>query len=290
MLAHLYISHDTFVFNGTDDISQVNNKLLEFYDLLNRTREKEYKNDNKVFFVPEKFLETKMYEDGTTVSDILCNYKKFGKDIFTVFQSIFKHCVKSCASIDDMKEYLSLESEQECNGLLVLNVLKEYDRRVQIMSTVYDWYLFRRYFLAKYPKNENFFTDELKKYYPKLEFHEELSYSIKDVVHTHPHKIVSSLTIIEKHLISDYRDYKGDFVSFLKWFAGKYKFDDVSLEGTKDSKFMFHFRCGLEAYCETHLKMYSDDSKNQNCHCRIYFKKPDFQDTKVYVGSICTHL
>lgn len=293
MIADLYICNDTFAYNGTDSIVDVRRKLADFQKMLEKVRE--YPKENNLFLVKSCFGETRMFEDGKTVIEILTDYvessKIYGKDILTILQGIFKHCQAKNLSLDEMKEYLSLNDKENCSAILVLNPLEGYEDNVQVLSTVKGWLKFRRDFLAKYPGDEEFFLDECKKYFPNLIIHPSTKSQIGEVLASHPKQIILYLSILEEYLISEFKLQGGkDLRVFLPWFKGQHGLDDASFEGSKEDKFYFDFPDCLKAYCEPHLKMYKDDSGNDNKHCRIYFKKPNIDDTTVYVGCICRHL
>lgn len=294
MVAHLYLSGDSFKHNGTDSDIVVAKKLVDFHDLIDTLLE--YQDDNKLFVFKDGFMSSRIFQDGTTVQDIFedptNSFSKYGKDAVTLFFSIFKHFKDERTTIDDIKEYLEWEDENNCHGVLVFNSTSTLPTTHQIISNIKGWLDFRRHYLAKYPKSPVYFAKELRKYYPKIIFHSSLTQQVSDVYETHPISIIRYLSVMEDHLVSDFTNYGKDFIGFLSWFAGEYHLDGASLEGIKDrQRFTFSFDDGTEAYCEPHLKMHSDDNGNSNQHCRIYFRKPESGDDQVvYVGCICEHL
>lgn len=293
MIANLYLSSESFKHNGTDADNVVTEKLVDFHDLVDTLLN--YRDDNKLYVFKDGFLNSPLFQDGTTVQDIFedpsNSLTKYGKDAVTLFFSIFKHFHDEQSTIDDIKEYLEWEDENNCHGVLVFNSTSSLPRNHQVISNVAGWLSFRRHYLAKYPKSPEFFAKELCKYFPRIIFHSSLSQQISDVYTTHSFSIISCLSVLENNLVSDYANYGKDFIGFLNWFAGKYHLDGASFEGTKDKKFEFDFTDQTVVYCEPHLKMYRDDSGNTNQHCRIYFGKPKTShDEHIYVGCICKHL
>ncbi len=296
MIAHLYLSDDTFAHNGIDSEKDVNLKLSEFCLLVDTLRDEKFKNENKLYCDKERVCKAVLYGDDTSINDILTNYslsvERYGKDIITILQGLFKHFLSCKVKNEELLEYLSLEDENNCHGLLVLNKLSKIEENKQIISNVKGWLAFRRFYLSRYPKNVSFFFDELCKYYPNLKIHPSVEHSIDEVFPSHCNLIVKYLTILEENIIKDFFAYKdGDFVSFVKWFGANYHLDGASLEGSKDKKFAFLFDNSHEVYCEAHLKMYKDDSGNSNQHCRIHFGKPQTKEDRiVYVGYIGRHM
>lgn len=293
MKAELYICNGTFAYNGKDSVEDVRRKLSDFQILMDKIRK--YHDENVLYIVKEEFGNCVLFDDGKNIMEFISDYHNtvntYGKDIYTLFLSILKHCQNTTLTLNDMKEFLTMDDEQSCSAILVLNPLDGYDEHVQVLSNVNGWLKFRRHFLAKYPQNEDFFIKESKKYFPSLCIHEHTKTTISDVLNSHPQRIIAYLTVLNDFLITEFKDNGGnDLNVFLPWFASKHHLDGASFEGGKDDKFKFTFPNGIEAYCEPHLKMYKDDVGNYNQHCRIYFKKPQEGEIKVYVGCICRHL
>lgn len=292
MIADLYISHSTFEYNGLDDKTKIFEKFENFRELIDVIRKNS--SDNILHAVKDDLQKTVIDKDGTSILDFLTSYEKvankYSRDLITIFHAIFKTCVDCNINESDMKEYLCLEDQAHCNGIIVLNKLKDFHETAQVMANVSGWLKFRRYFLGKYPVSEDDFIKECKKYYPTISFGITVNKEIGDVLFSHSNQIINCLTILEDNLLSDYSNHVGDNISFINTFGKSYGLDGSSYQGDKDSKFDFEFEDGMFFYCESHLKMNEDDSGNKKQYCRIYFKPPCKEDTKVYVGYICRHL
>lgn len=293
MKADLYICSTTFSYNLTDSIDDIRKKVSDFNLMTEKIRE--YSEENSLYLNFNDFSSTIIFNDGKSINELIANYtnstSKYGKDIITLIFSLFKYCQESNESLNTMKQCLEIYDKDSCNGLIVLNPLEGYEHNIQVISNIDDWYKLRRFLLAKYPIDEHFFIDETKKYFPSLQIHESTKSLLKDVLKNHSHRIVEYLSILNDFLIKEFNQIRNnDINNFLPLFALKYNIDDASLEGQKDNKFMRIFPDGTKAYCEPHLKMYKDDSGNNNQHCRIYFKKPNKGEKIVYIGCICQHL
>lgn len=293
MKADLYVCDDTFKYNGSDSVADVKRKLSDFLIMIDEIRK--YKEENCLYLVKENFGKTVAFGDRKTINDIISDYESstllYGKDVLTLFMGIFKHCKSTQVSLNDMKEYLAMEDDKNCSAILVLNPLDGYKEHIQVLSSVGGWLKSRRHFLAKYPGDEEFFLSESEKYFPDLRIHKNTKDTLGEVLASHHEKIVTYLSVLNDFLIMEFKASGGrDFVSFLTKFAGDHQLEGASFEGTKLDKFNFIFPDGIEAYCEPHLKMFTDDSGNKNQHCRIHFKKPLENESIVYVGCICKHL
>lgn len=292
MIASLYICCKSFLHNGIDSDREVEMKLFTFGDLFDRVSKM---SDNKFHLNNENFLDTVLLSDGTTILDIISNKRRIQQDCLILFLKAFKNCKKNKLTFSELLEYLELEDCNNCNALVVLNHIDDIPKNKQILSKYDEWVQFRRMYLGKYPKNTEYFLSECRKYYDKLVMHEDNIQSAKKVIETHSQSIVLYLGYLNDHLIDELKTSTYDFAGFLKYFASKYSIDKASFEGTKKSVFNFTFNMNgtpVNAYCEPHLKIYSDDAGNKKQHCRIYFQKPDTSDADcfIYVGYIGEHL
>lgn len=108
MTAHLYLSSESFKYNGTDSDDAIKNKLVLFYDLVKTLVAN--KNENKLFVFHTAFLNSPIFSDGTTVMEIIQNqpesYNKYGKDAVTLLCSVFKHFNNEYTTSEDITEYL----------------------------------------------------------------------------------------------------------------------------------------------------------------------------------------
>lgn len=296
MIAHLYISHYSFQHNGKDSNDEVKKKLFNFKELLEKIQN--YQDENILYLIDDQFLNTVILQKGTTVQDLLSYdiaVSLLSKDIYTLFLSLFKKCKKYDMLFEQVLDLLSKNDKDNCHGMIVLNKTDKIANSYQVLSTIDGWYRFRRYFLAEFPGDEMFFLDESKKYFPSVRIHESTQKDLKDVLKSHPKRIVEYLSILNDHLIDDISRHSSNLDTFLPWFKSKYNLDGASMEGEKDRKrFDFKFLNEKDeefiAYCEPHLKMYKNDRGDDNQQCRIYFKKPSVCEKVVYVAYIGKHL
>jgi hypothetical protein len=294
MIAHLYICNRSFRWNGIDKLTGFQQKMVAFQKMMERINK--YPEENLLYLFKDSFLSTEILEH-VYMSEIISDYDKalamIGKEAYVILLGIMKHCKTTRATIWDLKGYLSLEDEDTCHAVVVFAALKGLDNHLQVLSTEHGWLEFRRHYLGRYPKTPSFFLLESEKYYPGLKLHPDNKSTMRDVINTHPVTIVYYLSALNDYFAIEYHQSGKDMKEFLPWFAKTHKLEDASLEGSKDDKFYFDFDDNgtvLKAYCEAHLKMYHDDSGNDNQHCRIYFKKPVDGEPHIYVGYIGEHL
>lgn len=297
MNAALYICDKSFIHNGIDADNDVYKKILSLKNLVDKVS-KEYHEENTFYFKSESFLKTPLFSDGTTVEDIITQKVKKNSDCQYLFYTIFKYFQRCNLDTNGLKEYLSpeLEDENNCNGLIVLNLIPELPESTQILSDYFSWLNFRRFFLGKYPKSPKYFIEESQKYFKELIFHDKNYSTLRDFINSHGNQIVIYLGCLNDSLVLELetKDVERDFAVFLKKFAIKYNLDGASFEGSKNDVFNFTFTDEqgheLKAYCEPHLKMQKDDSGNARKYCRIYFRKPNENEKLIYIGHIGAHI
>lgn len=294
MTAHLYICNSTFKWNGSDGLDEFKAKMFDFQYMLEKIGE--YKEENLFYLFKEGFMSTVILPE-VTFEKLLFDYdyaiKTIGKDCLKILMGILNRCYPTTASLQDIKEYLSDDDKDNCHGLIVFPKTKKRKSYIQVMSNVKGWFNFRRYYLGKYPKDVHFFLGEINKFFPALRVHPNNVKTLKEILDSHSHRIVDCLAALNDHFIKEFRDSEMDIISFLPHFAGTHSLDCASMEGKKNKKFKFTFDengTATTVYCEPHLKMYRDNSNNENQHCRIYFHKPEPGDEIIYVGYIGKHL
>lgn len=292
MIASLYISSETFKYNGIDSDLIVLKKLVELNDLIKKLRN----SLDNIFHVNKNTLLTaRILQDGSTINDIICHKRKINNDVLNIFLQLFQTCKQVDLSFNDLIEYLSLEDEDNCTALVVFNWITGLPQNHQILSNIKGWLEFRRYYLGKFPKTPDYFITESSKYFERIIIHPDNTRGLRKLIKSHSRKLVNSLAVLNDHLVDDLRQSLVGYPEFLNDFAITRRIDGASLEGRKHDKFKFIFYEGttdeLTKYCESHLKIFRDDSGARK-HCRIYFAKPNMtQDNPfVYIGSICEHL
>lgn len=295
MIASLYICSLSFQYNGKDTIDNVCEKIRDFTSLADYIWENHI-DDNKFFINKEKLPQVIVY-DNLTLSDILFSpTSPLRREIKFLFSAtLSKATSTNVFNNNDLVSYLSLESPEECQGIVVLNKLHDLPDSKQIFSSIQGWLNFRRFFLSKYPKSPEFFISEAEKYFPKLLFSENICSKLNEVLSTHSKKIVEGLSILNDYCFNDWNSYSGDAVTFIEHFAKKHG-SEGSFEGTKKAALKAKFKKKnrkeeFECYCEPHLKYNEDDYGNTRQYMRIYFQHPNASpDEYIYIGYIMKHI
>lgn len=294
MNAQLYISDETFKYNGIDSLEDISKKIAEFSELVNFVITN---NKGDSFLVRNnQFYSVPILNDEKTLYDVLYN-KDFDnlRDIRNLLMSCLSNFINTEESLDGF--YKKLSDNTTCSAIVVLNKFEneEIPSEKQIISTKDDWYAFHRSYLYLNLCNEiKDFLNELPLYFEKLILHEDNEKTIKTVYSTHLKQIVTYLGYLNDHLLEDFKlSQTSDFLTFLKEFSIKYNIDDASFEGTKKTSFKKSFFINgkiEEKYCEPHLKMLKNDKNEANKHCRIYFATVKKEDKFIYIGIIKNHI
>ncbi len=295
MIAYLYICSSSFSYNGIDSISIVCEKLKQFTLLFDYIWE-HFREDN-IFCINKTQLPEVIVYNKTTLTDILFTDKSpLDKQYRFLFQTALqKSLLTKIDKNKDLNEYLSLESPEECQGIVVINKQDDIPVCNQVFSTISGWREFRRFFLSKYPKSPEFFISEAEKYFPKLQFSENIYSKLNEVLSTHSRKIVDGLSILNDYCFNDWTSYSGNAITFIEQFAKKHG-SEGSSEGTKKAALKAKFKKKqqkeeFEYYCGPHLKYNEDDYGNTRQYMRIYFQHPNASpDEYIYIGYIMKHV
>ena len=298
MIAYLYICSASFAYNGTDSILDVCEKIKQFTLLFDYIWEN-FREDNK-FCVNKTQLPEVLVYDKITLADLLFSEKSSLDKRYRLlfYTALQKSRPTKIVKNQDLRDYLSLESAEECQGIVVINRQKDIPICNQVFSSIQGWRNFRRYFLSKYPTSPEFFISEAEKYFPGLQFSVNICSKLNEVLHTHSRKIVEGLSILSDYCYRDWNNYSRDSrdsVAFISYFAKTYG-SNGSFEGTKKASLKARFRQKykkeeFECYCEPHLKYNEDDNGNEQQYMRIYFQHPNASpDEYIYIGYIMKHV
>lgn len=294
MIAYLYICSASFLYNGSDTLLEVCEKLKKFSLLYDYVWEYHH-DDNKFCINPDQLSQILVYT-GKTLSDILFNDQTplCRQYRYLLLAALQKSISTKINTNDDLCEYLSLESADECQGIVVINQQADIPICNQVFSSILGWMKFRRHFLAKYPQSPEFFITEAKKYFPKLQFSVNICNRLDEVLTTHSYSIINGLSLLNDYCHKEWQNYHGNDVAFIDYFAKKYGVNG-SFEGKKNKQFNAIFKRdddqAIECYCEPHLKYNQDDCGNKRQYMRIYFQHPNASlDEKIYIGFIRKHI
>ena len=149
MIAYLYICSASFAYNGTDSILDVCEKIKQFTLLFDYIWEN-FREDNK-FCVNKTQLPEVLVYDKITLADLLFSEKSSLDKRYRLlfYTALQKSRPTKIDKNQDLRDYLSLESAEECQGIVVINRQKDIPICNQVFSSIQGWRNFR--LLVKIP-------------------------------------------------------------------------------------------------------------------------------------------
>ncbi len=295
MNARFFIVPESFKYNGSLQV-EIEKKIENFAVDLRRIKE---------FSGNEIFCNTAVYSieifEDITINDILNNPggTPIDRDVIQQLRIIWE-LQTTDDSIDDIRDvYLPNHNIDECYGLIAFNYIDSILPEYQLLYGIDGWFKFRRYFLSLYPRNEDFFIDECKKYFESLFFHEGNKTSVRRLFPGCIKKVIHHLSELnDKFPTSKTSPYHR--LNTLNIFNVQYDHDgqaaspegDIKKKNVLTFDFMNHGGQNERIYCELHLKISYDDNNVFSNDRRIYFHEGNsqIQNGRILVGHIGKHL
>jgi hypothetical protein len=301
MVAEFYIMAESFEQNSDFNKEEIENKtksLAEDFVYIKRYRE-----TNQLFVHPDiynlKFIEN------ITLLDLIYNdeiaNKNLDRDVRMALKKIIIESRETnCTSEEVIEVLLPEHDENKCHGLIGFNVIDDVAPEYQIVYNLNGWFQFRRHYLGLYPKNENFFIDECKRYFPNIVFHERNRTTVGTILNNFSKKIVYHLTALNDKF-RESEDGTRHRTQVLTHFSGNCNLDaTATLEGNAQRKpdFTFEFidnkKIPRQVCCEPHMKLCKSHVSGDNTYYqhRIYFHEgiETINNNKILVGHIGEHL
>lgn len=301
MIAEFYIVSESFTENPNLSNVEVETKIKflakDFVFI------RQYKETNKLFIHPDIYKIN--FINGVTISDLLNNDEIANKNLDRDTRVFLKRIIwesetTSFTSNEVIENLLSEYDENLCHGLIGFNLVNGVNPDFQVVYDLRGWLEFRRHYLGKYPKNEIFYVDECKKYFPKLFFHERIKETIGTILPDCPKKIVYHLTALNDKFRDSESQPSLNRTEILKHFSINALLDETAtLEGNAKRKPAFTFKFmnskneEEDVCCEPHLKLcYNDIGSGYSTVRRIYFHegKSNIHEGKILIGHIGRHL
>lgn len=305
MTAHFYLIAESFANNKqfTDEIIEDKVKRLsEDVTLIHK-----YRNANILYANYTELYPLVLYQT-YTIEDFICTphaLKKNGvdRDIINSIQKILINLSEGTSITSDevISDLLNWNDENDCHGIIAFCPIESLEENLQIIYGLDGWYKFRRHYLSKYPKGENFFLDECQKYFPNLYFHERNIETISNILHDFSGSIVRHLGLLnDKLFYYRNRDFENETIKY-KTFSSECQLEEEAAPKDKNNSkekltFQFHTDEGsiISVTCYPHLRLCRSD-KDGDTHYyynRIYFHEglESIKKNKILIGHIGEHL
>jgi hypothetical protein len=298
MIAKFYIVPESLSdenLSNDDFLISLENFISDYHNLI------EYKDENKIY------IQANVYDvelpNGRTLGEFIYSQDldSKGKDrsLKQFLSSVFQKLPTVDISINDIKENIKHNSIDSCVGIISLIKVEEIADENQIIYDKNSWFGFRRYHLALFYGDADYFINECKKYFPDLFFHDNNYLSIGKILTGFSLKIIRHLEGLHDKLpnLLAKKEYS-NHTDLLVKFSNEAGLDEnATLEGGNKTRLKFEFINSdkeiEELVCEPHMKLCKNDSDDGvYYYYRIYFHfgKENIQDSKILVAHIGDHL
>jgi len=264
MLAEIYLYNPSFEYNqrDTEDViaEKIRNISITISGIHRESESKQIERDT--FHLNEDFYDVKLFQE-YTIAQLAYGPTEniFGRDEKKALELI----INRCNHCDDSEEIILTKSRNinpdSLSGLLCLNELSvDGLHQSCLIRTFEQWKNFHRCHLSKYPKSEEYFYQELTKYFQNIYFHENVVTSLKGLeggLRVFAKAIIVNLT----HLNDNFHTETAptDLREHLRRFSLEHRVE-CTLEGDiarkPDLTFTFHWDgSSFDVCCEPHLKL-----------------------------------
>lgn len=299
MNASLYISDQSFVFNGVDTDIEVAQKIIDLNDLWKYLHGSEDLKRKNIFYIqPKNFLSTKITKT-LQICDLLEGKgdKATFRDTVNLFIAILSKGTRLIQSStnEELQEYLQLRDEDSDCALVVFNKLENFPKECkQILCNKCDWLEFQRAHIHDFPHDAQYFIEESKWLFPDVVINGDTYDKLNNVYADHARQIMKCMRYLNDDIRKELKEHNGDNISFMN--KSKPYGMQASYEGNHKKKDVFNLILNYgqgqkqKIYCEPHLKYNTKDSNSSFSTLRVYFHMPAANDEKIFVGYICSHL
>jgi hypothetical protein len=240
---------------------------------------------------------------GCEIADLYSNScKEIPRDIKKAFLKLIDRPKLCSENEDDIFCKIMHNDEGNLNGFLCINKNAFTDvNPIYLICNENEWYLFHRNHLATYWKTEDYFYEEVIKYFENIYFHPNVGKSLKSLSDGGLKNFSKTIVFNLTQLNDKFKLYS--ITSSLRETLNNFSSEcgvKVTLEGNASRKpeftYIFLNSEGIpkEICCESHMKLMRSDNPGDSGHHynRIHFHqgKPDVEDGKILVGHIGKHL
>ncbi|MDI9342437.1 MAG: hypothetical protein QM534_17835 [Sediminibacterium sp.] len=301
MIASFYFFPTSFSNNNQLTLKELDDKVGKLLkDVLNINK---YKATNKIYVNYQEVYSVEFYK-GITLNNVLERSSKVNvildRDLKNKVISLFSKVESTNYNCKDIVGLTALHDENSCNGVIAFNKIDSVNEENQVVYGINDWIKFRRYFLGLYPKDEVFFIEECRKYFPNLFIHERNKTAIKDIFKDFHKSVVKHLGFLNDVFYTyRHRCFDNESIKY-KTFTSDCKLEeDAASKDNNSSKdrltFEFENKNGLKekVTCFPHLRLCKSDISGDNTYYknRIYFHEglDSISDKNILIGHIGEH-
>jgi len=303
MLAEIYLFNTSFEYNQRDTEDVIADKIQNIFITISKIRKecesKQIERDK--FHINADFYYVKLFQE-YTIQQLA--YDPIENILGYEEKKVLKWLIDRCHPCDDSEEVILAKSRDinpdSLSGLLCLNKLSvDGVHQSYLIQTFEQWKNFHRCHLSKYPKSEEYFYQELAKYFSNIYFHENVVKSLKGLeggLRVCAKAIIVNLTHLNDHFHTETAP--PNLREHLRRFSLECEVE-CTLEGDiarkPDLTFTFHWNgTSLNVCCEPHLKLARSfhPGDTHYYYNRIYFHQgiPKIFGGRILVAHIGNHL
>lgn len=294
MIFHIFLYHPSLQNNGEDNSTMVD-RLMVCRDVV--VYIDRFPQAHDIQYWKEEFLSTTLFKDGTTIEELIYNPKQIGfqgKEVTQLILKIIKDVKASDIHFESLKRDLATrESKQECDiGLVVCKMTTPFQKVVTSCDDIVNLHL--DIITAGRITSEKL-RSEGKYVFENLIFSKLNDAEFKEVVRTHPKKIIGALKLLNACFSVEYHKLRvsKSHDEALEEFGITHKEIDGCSSEAYESSFDIEFELEdgskVVKRCTPHLKLDSNDLNQSKHYARIYFAIPDSPDSSIYIGRIIKH-
>ena len=299
MITELYLVDKSFEYQQgitKNDLQERIKDLAEDYDHIRQHQTEKLFKHASIYYV--------IIFENITVADFLYQpeFKNiFNRDTIKFLRQIIDSSKITTHTVSHVLDILlTKHTSDNLYGLICLNKIEGIEEKYLIYNK-HNWLAYHRYFLGFYPRSENYFIDECRKYFPELFIHERNKQAIKKLFSEFKNTILFHLSKLNdefhKHKAIPYN--RNDT---LKRFSIACQLhEEASSEGNVYRKPSLSFDFinnkgeNVSICCEPHLKLCRNDNypgDSEYYFYRIYFHEgqKEIQNGKILIGHIGEHL
>ncbi len=297
MMYHIILFHPSLQRKENEDIVHIVDKLERCNEVALYV--KHHSEAHDFSYWKEEFLNTVIFEDGTTVQELLLQPKKhgsLGKDLSPVIINIIKVAKQSelfLSSLDeDLTSRKNSRNDENDIGLVLCDIESPFETTIGCSADILELHF---NILQSGRLTVGNLKSEGKYAFENLIFSKLNDSGFKDVAKSHHDGIMKALKLLNASFSKEYFELREslDKGKALESFGINHKEIDgcssEAYESSFDVEFEMEDGAKIIKTCTPHLKLNYNDRRQYGNYARIYFALPEDKNSPIFVGRIIPH-
>ena len=297
MMYHIFLFHPSLQMQEGDSDVQIVDKLLRCREVA--VYVKHHSEAHDFSFWKKEFLNTIIFEDGTTVQGLLLDPKKqgyLGKDIGSIILKILNEAKNSNLPLTSLDEELvAREKEQKDEsdiGMVLCDVVSPFETTIGCSADILELHfniIQAGRLTAMKLKSEGKYAFE------NLIFSELSDGGFKEVAKSHHDSILKALKLLNASFSKEFFELKKSLEKEKALEAFGINHEEIdgcsseAYERSFDVEFEMEDGTKMVKTCTPHFKLNYNDQRQYGNYARIYFALPEDKDAPIFVGRIIPH-